>query len=51
VLQFLRGRAHVVLGGKPGTASAGTWAFLPAHMPHSVVAEEELVMLLLLLGD
>jgi quercetin dioxygenase-like cupin family protein len=50
VLHFLRGRAAITLGEKTGTARPGTWAHLPAHMPHSIRAEEEVVMLLLLLG-
>ena len=50
VLHFLRGRARVRFGDKTGTASPGSWAYLPARLPHSVYAEEEVVMLLLLLG-
>jgi quercetin dioxygenase-like cupin family protein len=50
VLHFLRGRARLVLGGKPATAAPGTWVYLPARLPHSVSADEEVVMLLLLLG-
>jgi len=51
VLHFLRGRARLVLGGQPTSASPGTWVYLPAHLPHTVSAEEEVVMLLLLLRD
>jgi len=50
VLHFLSGRARLVLGGKPATAVPGTWVHLPARLPHSVSADEEVVMLLLLLG-
>lgn len=50
VLHFLRGRARLTLGGKTGSASPGTWAYLPARLPHSVLAEEEVEMLLLMLG-
>jgi quercetin dioxygenase-like cupin family protein len=50
VLHFLRGKARLTLGGKSGSASPGTWAYLPARLPHSVVAEEEVEMLLLMLG-
>lgn len=50
VLHFLRGRARLTLGGKTGSASPGTWAYLPARLPHSVLAEEEIEMLLLMLG-
>ena len=50
VLHFLRGRAQLTLGEKTANATPGTWAHLPAHMPHSIRAEGELVMLLLLVG-
>lgn len=50
VLHFLRGRARLTLGGQTGSASPGTWAYLPARLPHSVLAEDEVDMLLMLLG-
>jgi len=50
LLHFLRGRARLVLGGKAAEAGPGTWVRLPAHMPHSIFAEDEVVMLLTLLG-
>jgi quercetin dioxygenase-like cupin family protein len=50
VLHFLRGKAAVTLGDREGAAGPGTWAHLPAHLPHSIRAEDEVVMLLLLLG-
>ena len=51
VLHFLRGRARLTLGGRPATASPDTWVHLPAHLPHTVSAEDEVVMLLLLLRE
>jgi len=48
-LHFLRGRAQLTLGGKAAAATPGTWVYLPAHLPHTVSADEEVVMLLLLL--
>lgn len=50
VLHFLRGRASLTTGGRAGRAGPGTWVSMPADMPHSVRAEEEVVMLLLMLG-
>lgn len=50
ILHFLKGRARLVLGEQRAQAGPGSWAYMPAHLPHSVHAEEELVMLLLLLG-
>jgi quercetin dioxygenase-like cupin family protein len=49
VLHFLEGRARLTLGERQLQAGQGSWAYVPAHMPHSVHAEDELVMLLLLL--
>jgi quercetin dioxygenase-like cupin family protein len=51
VLHFLSGRARLSLGGKPAQATPGTWVYLPAHLPHTIVADEEVVMLLLLLRE
>jgi quercetin dioxygenase-like cupin family protein len=49
VLHFLRGRARLSLGGKPAQAAPGSCVYLPAHLPHTIIADEEVVMLLLLL--
>jgi quercetin dioxygenase-like cupin family protein len=49
VLHVLRGRADLTLGERKAHAGPGTWAHMPAHLPHSIRATEELVMLLLLL--
>jgi len=50
ILHFLRGHGRLVLGEQHVQADPGSWAYLPAHLPHSVHADEELVMLLILLG-
>jgi quercetin dioxygenase-like cupin family protein len=50
ILHFLKGHARLVLGELRVNAGPGSWAYMPAHLPHSVHAEEELVMMLLLLG-
>lgn len=49
VLHFLRGRADLTLGDRPAQAVPGTWVHMPAQLPHSIRATEDLVMLLLLL--
>ena len=49
VLHFLRGQARLTLGKDPHEAAPGTWVHMPPNLPHSVFAESELVMLLLLL--
>ena len=48
-LHFLRGEADVVLGEETKDAQAGTWVHLPAHLPHSIMAKTETLMLLTLL--
>ena len=50
ILHFLRGHALLSLGDKEHQAAPGSWSYLPAHLPHSIRAEDEVVMLLLLLG-
>jgi len=50
VLHFLRGEARLTLAGDELRAGPGTWVHMPPQMPHSVVAETEVVMLLLLVG-
>ena len=45
-LHFLRGDATVVLGEETKPARGGTWIHLPAHLPHSIKAETETLMLL-----
>jgi len=49
VLHVLKGQAQLTLGGRTSAAGPGTWAYMPARMPHSVRAETDLTLLLLLL--
>ncbi len=49
VLHFIKGQARLTLGEKTMTAQAGTWVHMEPHLPHSIFAETELIMLLLLL--
>lgn len=49
VLHFLAGEAEVTLGGQVEQAQAGSWAYLPARLAHSVRARTSVQMLLLLL--
>jgi quercetin dioxygenase-like cupin family protein len=51
LLHFLRGEARLVLGGEPFTAKAGTFVHMPARLPHSVYADTEVVMLLLMVAS
>lgn len=48
VLHFLQGKAALELGGEARSAQAGTWVRLPANLPHSIMAEEKTLMLLML---
>ena len=49
VLHFIKGTARLTLGDEPMTAQPGTWIHMQPHLPHSIAAETELLMLLLLL--
>jgi quercetin dioxygenase-like cupin family protein len=51
LLHILRGEAQLTLGSDAMDAHAGTWAHMPAQLPHSVFAKTPVVMLLLLLKD
>lgn len=45
-LVFLQGEATVTLGDEVFEARAGTWVHMPPHLPHSIVAQTPLIMLL-----
>lgn len=49
VLHFVKGQARLTLGDEAMMAQPGTWVHMKPHLPHSVFAETELIMLLLLL--
>jgi quercetin dioxygenase-like cupin family protein len=49
VLHVLAGQGQITLGEKTVGAGAGFWAYMTPQLPHSIVAETELNMLLLLL--
>jgi quercetin dioxygenase-like cupin family protein len=49
ILHILKGEAVLVLNGEMLDARAGTWAYMPARLPHSVLARTEVVLLLELL--
>ena len=49
ILHILAGTGDLTLGGDASLASPGTWARVPAHLPHSLVARTPLVMALYLL--
>ena len=49
VLHFLQGEARLSLGKDTLNAGPGTWAHMPPHMPHSILAHTPVTMLLILL--
>jgi quercetin dioxygenase-like cupin family protein len=49
VMHFLRGEADVTLGDQKTKATEGTWIHMPPSLPHSILANTPVVMLLLLL--
>lgn len=46
VIHILSGEAEVSLGEEKHNASAGSWSWMPARLPHSIVAKTPVVMLL-----
>ena len=51
IIHILTGEADLMLGADSMRAQAGTWAHMPAQLPHSVCANTELTMLLILLQE
>jgi len=49
ILHFLQGEARLTLGEDEMEAVPGTWVHMPSHLPHSVYANTEVAMLLLLI--
>lgn len=45
-LHFLQGVAHLTLGEDSMTAETGTYVVMPPHLPHSILAETPVIMLL-----
>jgi quercetin dioxygenase-like cupin family protein len=48
VLHFLQGEADLTLGKDQQLAREGSWARIPANLPHSIKARSETLMLLTL---
>ena len=46
IIHIISGEADLTLGGEKQSAKAGTWAWMPAHLPHSITAKTPVVMLL-----
>lgn len=51
VLHFLQGTARLTLGEDVMTVQAGAWVRMDPNLPHSVLAETPVVMLLLMLRE
>jgi len=49
ILHFLDGRARLTLGADTQAAGPGAWVYMPPHLPHAIVAETAVIMLLILL--
>ena len=48
LLYFVQGQAKITLGEEVSQAVPGTWVRMAPKLPHSVLAETQLVMLLIL---
>ena len=51
LLYFVQGKAKLTLGADESRAVPGTWVRMAPRLPHSVLAETQLVMLLVLLKE
>lgn len=49
IIHFLDGEASLTLGDDQREAEAGTWIYMEPHLPHSIVARTQVVMLLTML--
>ncbi|MBS3966138.1 MAG: cupin domain-containing protein [Truepera sp.] len=49
ILHVLTGEARLTLGDEVIAAAAGSWAFMPPHLKHSLTAKTPVQMLLTLL--
>ena len=49
LLHFLAGEAHLTLGSESFEVGPQAWVHMPPHLPHSVVAKSQTLMLLQLL--
>ena len=49
ILHFLAGEADLTLGEAAKPVQAGAWAYMQPHLPHSIVAKTDVIMLLYLL--
>jgi len=49
ILHFLSGQADLTLGEDSKTACEGTWVYMEPHLSHSILAKDEVIMLLMML--
>jgi quercetin dioxygenase-like cupin family protein len=49
ILHFVQGEADLTLGDQQMQAVPGTWVYMQPHLPHSVVAQTPVIMLLIML--
>ena len=49
ILHFLTGEADLKVGDDIKTVQTGSWAYMQPHLPHSIVAKSQVIMLLYLL--
>lgn len=49
ILHFLAGEADLKLGKDHYAAQTGSWAYMPAKLPHSLIARTPVTMLLIMI--
>ena len=50
IIHILDGETQLVLGEEKKEANGGSWTWMPANLPHSVLAKTQSILLLLLLN-
>jgi quercetin dioxygenase-like cupin family protein len=48
IIQIIKGKGRVTLGDEAHQVEAGAWIHMAANLKHSVLAETELIMILLM---
>jgi len=48
---FLKGEAHLKLGGEEQQAAEGTFVYMPPNLEHGIKAQSEVVMLLTMMKN
>lgn len=51
ILHFVKGKATITLENNTSNAVSGTWVHMQPNLPHSIEAETEVIMLLIMFNN